>query len=444
MKQKQRLVGLCLVCITVGLLTLGCQPQKTSEDSKSAFVTLERKDEGYFYGEIDLSQMTHTQMGKEYANAIVAVFPDYEQHVDSMLKDQFDLLAAAKEKIGYDLNFELCTARATDIHSNLQAEYQEEIAGLQTVFSYDQDVLGDGKLSQNEMLVYQLFGDVMRPTQCSGAAAFGDASATGATIVGRNLDWDLLQHDDTSAMHTVLYLKDGDQSLVMFNVLGSLVPISGYNDDKVFVASLDAETMAPYPDTSNKKSYLFDYRYALENSKTLEEAAAYLSTESYTMNHLVLMADENKAQVLENNIGSPGRGLRSWNSTLQPGITWGIKDTLATVNDFRLAGNYATPEDDPIDDLRWESYRNNITSALTTGNIDVAKMKQIVGYSGTDGKPVPSGAVFRSDHIPSIQSMVIRMDTLETWIAFKPSGSNPQDPTYTEVFSENPFTEGQN
>ncbi|MBC3899347.1 hypothetical protein GH811_06940 [Acetobacterium malicum] len=441
MRKKEQLAVLCLLVATLGLLALGCQPQKTSEDSNSAFVTLERKDDGYFYGEIDLSQMTHTQMGEEYAKAIVTVFPDYEKHVDSMLKDQFDLLADAKDKIGYDLNFELCTARATDIQSNLQAEYQEEIIGLQTVFNYDQDILGDGRISQNEMLVYQLFGDVMRPTQCSGAAAFGDASATGATIVGRNLDWDLLQHDDASAMHTVLYIKDGDQSLVMFNILGSLVPISGYSDDRVFVASLDAETMAPYPDTSDKKSYFFDYRYALENSKTLEEAAAYLSTESYTMNHLVLMADKDKAQVLENNIGSPGRGLRSWDSTLQPGITWGIKDTLATVNDFRLAGNYATPEDDPIDDFRWESYRNNITSALTTGKIDVAKMKEIVGYSGSDGKPVPSGAVFRSDHIPSIQSMVIRMDTLETWIAFKPSGSNPLKPTYVEVFAENPFTE---
>ncbi|MDD3306854.1 MAG: C45 family autoproteolytic acyltransferase/hydrolase [Acetobacterium sp.] len=444
MKKKQHLVVLCLLCITVGLFTLGCQPQQTTEDAKSGLVTLERRDEGYFYGEIDLSQMTHTQMGEEYAKTIVAVFPDYEQHVDSMLKDQFDLLAAAKEKIGYDLNFELCTTRATDIQRNIQTEYQEEIAGMQTVFAYDQDVLGDGKLSQNELLVYQLFGDVMRPTQCSGAAAFGDASATGTTIVGRNLDWDLLQHDDASAMHTVLYIKDGDQSMVMFNILGSLVPISGYSDDKVFVASLDAETLAPYPDTNDKRSYFFDFREALANSKTLEEAAAYLSTETYTMNHLVLMADEDKAQVLENNIGSPGRGLRSWDSTLQPGMTWGIKDTIATVNDFRLAGNYATPDDDPIDDLRFESFRNNITTALAAGKIDVAKMKEIVGYSGTDGKPVPSGAVFRSDHIPSIQSMVIRMDTLETWIAFKPSGANPLTPTYAEIFAKNPFTEEQN
>lgn len=96
---------------------------------------------------------------------------------------------------------------------------------MQAVFNYGKDVLGDGRISQNELLVYQLFGDVMRPTQCSGAAAFGDASATGATIIGRNLDWDLLQHDDASAMHTVLYIKDGDQSLVMFNILGSSVPI---------------------------------------------------------------------------------------------------------------------------------------------------------------------------------------------------------------------------
>ncbi|WP_041668569.1 hypothetical protein [Acetobacterium woodii] len=72
-------------------------------------------------------------------------------------------------------------------------------------------------------------------------------------------------------------------------------------------------------------------------------------------------------------------------------------------------------------------------------------MKAIIGYSGTDGKPLPSGAVFRSDHIPSIQSIVIRMDTLETWVvAFKPSGSTPLKPTYTEVFAENPFVTKQN
>lgn len=443
MRKTKELFVLCLICITAVFFTLACQRQTPNEDSKSAIVTLERKNEGYFYGEIDLSQMTHFQLGEDYAKTIVATFPDYEKHIDSLLKDQFDLLAAAKEEIGYDLNFNLCLTRATDIQSNLQSEYQDEIAGLLTVFNYDQDILGDGRLSQHEMLVFQLFGDVMRPTQCSGAAVFGDASATGATIVGRNLDWDLLQHDDASVLPTVLKIKNGDQSMVLINLLGLLVPLSGYNDDKIFVATLDAETLAPYPDTSNKRSYLFDYRYALEHFKTLEDTAAFLSTESYTMNHLVLLADEEKAQVLENNIGSPGRGLRSWDSPLQPGMIWGIEDAIATVNDFRLPDNFATP-DDPIDDIRWESYRNNITSALSTGKIDVEKMEAIVGYSGTDGKPLPSGAVFRSDHIPSIQSMVIRMDTLETWVAFKPSGSTPLKPTYTEVFAENPFVTKQN
>ncbi|WP_423055582.1 C45 family autoproteolytic acyltransferase/hydolase [Acetobacterium carbinolicum] len=440
--KKKGLFVLCLICITAGLLALGCQKQTTNKDSKSSLVMLERRDEGYFYGEIDLSQMTHSQMGEEYAKAIVSTFPDYEKHIDSLLKDQFDLLAAAKEAIGYDLNFDLCLTRATDIKRNLQPEYQDEIAGLLTIFNYNHDILGDGRLSQHEMLVFQLFGDVMRPTQCSGAAVFGEASATGATIVGRNLDWDLLQHDDASVLPTFLKIKDGDQSMVLINLLGLLVPLSGYNDDKIFVAALDAETLAPYPDTSNKRSYLFDYRYALAHFKTLEEAAAYLSMESYTMNHLVLMADQEKAQVLENNMGSPGRGLRSWDSPLQPGMVWGIADTIATVNDFRLPDNFATP-DDPIDDVRWESYRNNISSALASGKIDVIKMEEIVGFSGTDGKPLPSGAVFRSDHIPSIQSMVIRMDTLETWVAFKPVGSTPLKPTYTQVFTDNPFAADQ-
>ena len=166
MKKTKGLFVLCLICVFAGFLTLACQKQATEEADQSAFVTLERRDAGYFYGEIDLSQMTHSQMGEEYAKAIVATFPDYEKHIDSLLKDQFDLLAAAKDVIGYDLNFALCLTRATAIKGNLQPEYQDEIAGLLTIFNYDQDILGDGRLSQDEMLVFQLFGDVMRPTQC--------------------------------------------------------------------------------------------------------------------------------------------------------------------------------------------------------------------------------------------------------------------------------------
>ena len=79
MKKTKKLFVLCLICITAGFFTLACQMQTTNEDSKSAFVTLERKNGGYFYGEIDLSQMTHSQLGEEYAKTIVATFPDYEK-----------------------------------------------------------------------------------------------------------------------------------------------------------------------------------------------------------------------------------------------------------------------------------------------------------------------------------------------------------------------------
>jgi hypothetical protein len=399
----------------------------------SAVVSIRKMQDTYYDIVMDYTGRTNKEMGKALAEEILRVVPDYESIADSLLKDQFDML----EKYNLGPDFPTAIIRAHAILRNVPREYLDELEGMQEILNYDTDVLGDGRLSKNELTLLQIFPDVIRPTQCSAAAAFGRSSATGKTILGRNLDWDALPHNDMSRMHAVTTTKNGEKSIVMVHFLGMLTPVTAYNDNKIFGAFLDAETGAPYPaDLRSKRSYCFDFRYALENMSMMQEIVDFLKTKDYAFNHLLFMADAESAGVLEQNIGSPGRGFRRADSELRKGVVWDVPDTLATVNDFRLPGNFVYPDDDPSDNNRWKTYRTLLSSHLVSGTkIDVEKMKGISGYYGTDGSAYTSGAVFLSNRIVTAQSIIFSMDTLEMWIHFSPVGTGPMPlkPTYIKV-----------
>jgi hypothetical protein len=431
---KERTVTHSLIIallFNVLLLSAGCGGNSGFSPGFSPAVSIQKKQNLYYEVVMNYTGRTHKEMGKALAREILRTVPDYEFTADSLLEDQFTLLL----KHYPEPTFATALNRARAILQNVPQEYVDEIQGMQEVFNYGIDVLGDGRVSANELLVLQLFQDVLRPTQCSASAAFGVSSATGKTVVGRNLDWDALPRNDISKLHTVTTMKNGDKTICLVHFLGTLSPTSLFNKHKVFGALLDAETGAPYPaDLSTKRSYPFDLRYALENNATLQGAADFMISKDYAFNHLVFLSDENTAKVLEENIGSLGRGLRSSDSPLRPGVTWGIPDAVATVNDFRLPGNFYV-EDDPSDNNRWNSFRNLYTAQLSRGKIDVEKMKGIAGYFGTDGNAYTSGALFLSNTIVTVQSIILRMDTMEMWIHFSPVGTGlaPLNPTYIRV-----------
>jgi len=400
-------------------------------DSASPAVSIQKKQDLYYDVVMDYTGRTHREMGKALAQAILEAMPDYEATVDSLLEDQFTLLLQHYPSP----TFSVAAERARAILRNVPKDYVDEIQGMQEVFNEETDRLGDGKLSANELLVLQVFQDVLRPTQCSASAAFGTSSATGKTILGRSLDWDALPRNDTSKLHAISTLKNGDKTLCLIHFLGTLTPNSLFNTHKVFGALLDAETGAPYPtDLSTKRSYAFDLRYALENTSTLQDAADDLATKDYAFNHLIFLADETTAAVLEQDLGSPGRGLRRADSPLRPGVSWGIPAAVATVNDFRLPGNFFL-EPDPADTNRWNSFKGLYGSQLARAPIDLELMKGIAGFSGTDGNAHSSGALFLSNTIVTVQSIVLRMDTLELWMHFSPTGTGlmPLHPTYIHV-----------
>ncbi|MCB2187922.1 MAG: hypothetical protein KQJ78_16000 [Deltaproteobacteria bacterium] len=402
-------------------------------------VQIDRIMDSCYQVDLDLSGLSHRDFGRDYARAIITAQPEFESLVDSFLKGMLDVTRQEAP----DLNFATLRSRAQDIVTNVPVDYVDEIAGMQDVFSYDRDQLGDGRLSRNEMLVFQLFADVFRPSLCSASAVFGDASTTGHTIIGRNLDWYDLPGQEMNQLHAVSIFRNGEKSFANFGFLGSLSVVSAVSDDHVFASVLDIDTGLDYPDTKDKHSYTLDLRYALENETTLQGAADYLTTYDYAHWHLVALADRDTAQVLENNVGSPSRGLRTSTSELIPGVTWNHPDAIATVNSFLLPGNYPTHFDAPSNVERFQSFQSLYDAYLTGGAaVDMDEMMQISGYPGPDGQGLGrTGAIFRSrDGFPSVQSIVMDLDTLETHAFFAPREAMPRQPDYAIVFAQDPFT----
>jgi len=428
------------------LVLAGCSGDNGTSPPSSA-VTVQQMGR-YYQVVMDYSGRTHGEMGNALAQEIQRVVPEYEATMDSLLAAQFVLMKELEEPIkeqcpecqyrAIDLNEAVDRAQA--ILKNVPQEYVDELHGMQEVFNYSTDELGDGRLSANEMAVLQLFPDVLRPWGCSASAAFGAASATGKTVLGRNLDWFSGPLKISSTLHAVASMKKGTKTTCNISMLGMVSAGSMFNQDKVFGAVLDAEVpILAYPsDVSKKRSYVYDLRYALENFSTLQEVADFMKSQDYAFNHLIFLADESAASVVENNIGSTGRGLRTSTSVLRTGLSWGIPDAVATVNDFRLPDNYFAG-DDVSNNARWESFIEQYKTLLANGKIGLDEMKEIAGYNGPqkDGDD-EHGALFLSSDLAykytTNQSVILHMDTLEMWVHFAPSdGEFPKEPDYIQV-----------
>lgn len=202
---------------------------------------------------------------------------------------------------------------------------------------------------------------------------------------------------------------------------GMLNASNAINQSHVFAGMLDSQTYSDYPrNVSDKRSIPFDLRYAIENFTTLGDVAAYMSSPAhiYAMNNIIVVADRNTAGVIENDMNdvlNPNRSLRVDTSAFNPrviidGLSWPrqnwtqtgdfwsgandyLRNVVASVNDFRLPGNYFLPNDD-YNRARWESYRACFANALgntpdaqctvinSRTKIGVDQMKRIVGYTG--------------------------------------------------------------
>lgn len=402
----------------------------------SSLVTIEKVDDLYYNTVLDFENGSHFEVGQAYAQEILNVMPTYGSTIDNFL-----LLSVESAPDHKDLS--TLVAEAKNLVADMPQAYQDELFGMTTVFNSPVDKLGDGILSSDELLLFEVVHDVIDPGTCSATAVFGQASATGSTIVGRNLDW--YDMPGISDLHNVqLYKNDTSASdIVSIGILGQLFPLSVFSENHLSGAVLDSDMQSGYYTTVGADSYIADLRYAFEHYATLEGVGGYLATQQNTHSYIAFLADENTAAVLENDIEHPeAKGLRYDDAILRDGSTWEYPDTLVAVNSFMLPGTMDNFTGSASNEKRYGSYTTLIESKLeSNGTLGMQDVQDIISYTGTDGIAKSSGAIYRSvDDYPTYQSYTLDMGSLELVACFGPTSGNPPYPQYVQVFASNPFT----
>ncbi len=435
-----------MTLVAIILLSMSCvcgcgSGSSSSNDDDQTAVTISRVNDTYYMVDLYMTKASHYEIGRQYALQIKKNVPDFEKHIDSILVNTIELLQIMDPYI----DFKTLSTRANAIFANVPEDYRQEILGMQSVFSSDDDTQDNGRLSKNKLLVYALGPDVARAGNCSASAAFGSATENGKTIVGRHLEWNDYTLEDLSYLHAVMVTHNGSKSIVNSCFAGQLFVISGFNTSKVFAAILDSDVAEEYKLYGNERSYVMDLRYALENNTTIQDVAGFLSRKNYAYDFNIFLADENVAKVLENDVDTPFSGLRTSTSVLKDDEDlepWPFANAISCVNFFVL------PE--TVDNLdvwegnmpRWDSFITLYGQYLAEGKITTDVMKEIMSYPGPEGDcQAENGAIWRADDGDSVmQSIIIRMDTLQTWISFQPAGKDPiTKPNYIKVFSGSPF-----
>lgn len=411
---KERIIALVTVVI-LSFSSVGVQAA-TKEDynyTKNSSVVITKIDNHY---EVTLnynSGKSRGEIGRDYGREIKKVLPNYEEIMDSYLG----------EITGDERNYRLCVSRANDIKPQLMDDYIAEIKGLASAFSGEVDSIpGDGKIGENEMFVMNLLTDVARSYECSALSVYGDKAEGNSTKTVRVLDWLLGSKGQLADIHTITTFKSGESSIATIGFLGYMGVITGFNDNSVFAGILDGGNGREY-NSKDKRSYVFDIRYALERYNSVEEVGNYLkdSNRKYTFSHMIMLSDKNGSKVLENNMHPDYvRDFRTDKSELNPGVEWGFDNAVGVVNAYMLKGNIDTYTNFVWNRVRWESMRQEL--AQKGDKVSLDELKEIASYSKN---PIPAlqgrGNLY---NVNTVQIITFEPETQDLQVYFKQKNHN--------------------
>lgn len=384
----------------------------------------------YFNVELDFTcGLTHKQLGSAYAKGILRMVPNYEALVDSYIGEIL---------MNYENKYAMY--RVEDIKPQINMEYAEEIEGLASAFSGEShNEFKDNKISKDEFFLFNLFTDVVRGTQCSYISVYGDRSDNHKNMVSRHLDWYGGSKNQLPKIQAFITYKYTDKKVYSIGYLGYMGILTGFNDKKVFAGILDSATNVPYS-SEGRRSYPLDLRFALENTKNINEAAEFMqdSTKLYSYNHNIGFSDPETSIILENNFSGNGadeqkvkRAIRTENSKLNNNVSWGIKNSIAAVNSFVLYGNYDNHSSNKFNTKRWKNIKEQLQKKGPI--ISFEELKQIACYNkGTPGTFSESGDIYNR---MTLQMVIFQPDTLKLEVFFRPKDirKNPTKPVFEKI-----------
>jgi hypothetical protein len=425
MRWKVRTANILVLCLILCSSCIACS-SNSKEEGKGKAVIIEYVDNTYYKVTLNYDLVkNHRQMGESFGKEIHKVIPNYEEMADRYLSI-FTTGKIPEKLITY----------TQSVLSNIDKDYMDEIDGFADQMSgKEYDFIGDGKLSRNEVyLMNSIVDSVIRPSACSACAVYGSRTTDGKCIVGRNSDWP--PTDELKSFSTVMVFKQGKKSFCSIGVLGYMGILTGFNDDSIYAAILDSSTMQP-DSLDQVRSYPFDLRYCLENYDTMSEVGDYMTDfkHDYFREHIIFLADTDTSNVIENNIrgaGSEGgRKIRTEDSKLNPGVTWGIEDSVASVNSFALEGNINLMTKS-WNSERWESFKRLLNEK--TSEMDIDDIQDVMSFTNVNGE-LPGnqsdGSIYNRN---TYQSILFKPSDMTLRIAFAPKGrAVPVVPTFIDV-----------
>ena len=251
---------------------------------------------------INNNNKTAYQVGEQLGLEIKKSFPNIEAQYDKYLDFLFS------QSLFNHLNQQALLLKKT-----LNAENLAEINGVaeQLELSSD-DKIGDGKLSNNEFWLLQFLSDLTAINKGSAIATFNNVKQS--PIIARNLDWKnnaILRQLQTMTVYTA-----DEYSLVNIGFAGILGVVNGFNEQGLFVASIDSSAALYASQVLNgQQSTAFTLKDALKQTTEVNAARNFLSYQSYPRNQQLLFADKNKIIVIEQAHGEKGKP-RTINSLL--------------------------------------------------------------------------------------------------------------------------------
>jgi len=169
---------------------------------------------------------------------------------------------------------------------HIPKKYVEEMRGL-----------ADGSgLSFKKVLTAQAFLDIKKIVQCSTIALSAQASSESEPMLGRNLDFPSL---GIAHRHSIIVVRHPAQGQSTVSVGWPLLlgTFSGMNSSGVSLAMMEVYT----PETSIAgMPYAFQYRRALEASKSTREVVSFIQKAKHTAsNNLMVLDSQGDASLLE-------------------------------------------------------------------------------------------------------------------------------------------------
>lgn len=315
--------------------------------------------EAYFDVTLDEENGTPYEAGRAYGIAIKEIYPDFGPGLEPYL---YENIREAFPNIEDD--YSPVEVRMQALFDSIDPHYQEEVRGLADGLGITtHEIVPDGELSYEELMLSQIIPDCLRPTACSGLALWGEKTVTGDMMGVRCLEWDLGSDRSMCRIHTVLRIRNHEKSITSITFLGLFDVLSGVNEDGIFISIYDSGSDQEFT-YEGRTCYSFATRYCLEEYSTARECGEYLveNSSSFTWSHNVMIYDGKEVYCAEDAAGSlqdNGKGypyLRDNTTPIMKGLSWDSPDSLCVINSFLTEGNYDNTSGSRVNTVRFRKY----------------------------------------------------------------------------------------